>query len=76
MVVLAARGTPCSQFSGTTLEEAGAVDLWKEEAGRPPDAVGFSFQDLFMLTPGAQFIKSERRHLLSLYKSHRKAARS
>lgn len=53
--VLAARGSPSSQLGGTTGEEAGAVDPWEEAAGRPLATAGFSFQDLFMLTPGAQF---------------------
>lgn len=58
-MVLAAKGSPSSQLSGSTGEHTGAVDLWKESADRPLSTAGFSFQDLFMPTPGAQFKKQK-----------------
>lgn len=58
-MALAVRGSPSSQLSGTTGEEAGAVDPWKEASGRPLATAGFSSPELFMLTPGAQFRKQK-----------------
>lgn len=74
-MVLAAKGCPSSQLSGTTGEHTGAVDPWKEAADGPLSTAGFSFQDLFSRPLGPS-LKTERRHLLSLYKPRRKAARS